>query len=134
MRLVDIEKMRGCAIVRPHSQAEIKRIMSCSEVILHSDIPTALDVTRIMQKLGEEREDSYADFELYAEERGIDEDNDFFYEGIKRAIEIIKSNLKTTGTNQSKGDDSEKMIPCNRELPKESDFYLACIYVREVDD
>lgn len=52
---------------------------------------TAYDVDKILKQLEEEREYSYADFERYAEEYGIDRDHDdWFYEGLKRAIEIVK--------------------------------------------
>lgn len=47
-------------------------------------------INKIVEQLEEEEEKSYADFERYAEERGLDEDNDFYSVGMKRAIEIVK--------------------------------------------
>lgn len=44
----------------------------------------------IVKQLGEEREYSYADFEQYAELHGIDSEDDWFYAGLKRAIELVK--------------------------------------------
>lgn len=38
-----------------------------------------------------EREDSYADYEQYAETHGIDTEDDWLYAGLKRAIEIVKA-------------------------------------------
>ena len=47
-------------------------------------------INKIVEQLEEEEEESYADFERYAEERGLDEYNDFYSVGMKRAIEIVK--------------------------------------------
>lgn len=53
--------------------------------------PTAYDVDKVVEQLEEEREYSHADFEQYAELHGIDTENDWFYAGLKRAIEIVKA-------------------------------------------
>ena len=53
--------------------------------------PTAFDVEKVLEKLEEEREQSYEDFESYAEEHGVDNDyEDWFFLGLVRAIEIVK--------------------------------------------
>ena len=55
--------------------------------------PTAYDVEKVVEQLGEERELSYADFDRYAEEVSpcLDaEYDDFFHRGIERAIKIVK--------------------------------------------
>lgn len=53
--------------------------------------PTAFDVEKVLEQLEEEREQSYEDFESYAEEHGMDNDyEDWFYRGLIRAIEIVK--------------------------------------------
>lgn len=31
-------------------------------------------------------------------------------------------------------DTNDKWIPCSKQLPEESDYYMACIYNRDVDD
>lgn len=52
---------------------------------------TAYDVNKVVKQLEEEREYSYADFERYAGEYNFDSDyDDWFNEGLKRAIEIVK--------------------------------------------
>ena len=55
--------------------------------------PTAYDVDKVVEKLEEERELSYADFDRYAEEVSpcLDaEYDDFFHRGLERAIKIVK--------------------------------------------
>lgn len=55
--------------------------------------PTAYDPDKVVEKLEEERELSYADFDRYAEEVSpcLDaEYDDFFHRGIERAIKIVK--------------------------------------------
>lgn len=44
MRLVDIDSLKGCAIIRPTSSEEIAHIQACKGLISHKDIPTAYDV------------------------------------------------------------------------------------------
>lgn len=41
MRLIDIDKLRGCAIIRPMSHEEMSHIRSCSNILIHDEIPTA---------------------------------------------------------------------------------------------
>ena len=53
MRLIDIEKLRGCAIIRPCDELEVKVIESFSDKIKHQDIPTAYDVDGVVRKLDE---------------------------------------------------------------------------------
>lgn len=54
------------------------------------DFPAAYDVDAVVKQLEEEEEYSDADFEAYAEEHGIDSNDDWFYAGLKRATEIVK--------------------------------------------
>ena len=49
---------------------------------------------KVIQQVEEEKEYSDADFTAYAEAHGIDEDGDFFFAGLKRAISILKSGIK----------------------------------------
>lgn len=51
MRLINIDELKGCAIIRPHSRADMKAIESCSEVVLHDDIPTAYDIDKVVERL-----------------------------------------------------------------------------------
>lgn len=56
--------------------------------------PTVYDVDKIVDRLEEERELAYADFERYVEEVGScldSEHDDFFHKGIERAIEVVKA-------------------------------------------
>ena len=53
--------------------------------------PTAFDPEKIIARLEEEETDSAADFELYANEHRLDGDyDDFYFMGLKRAIEVVK--------------------------------------------
>lgn len=54
------------------------------------DMPAAFDLEKVIERLEEEREESYVDFAAYAEEKGLDEENDWHFEGLKRAVEIVK--------------------------------------------
>lgn len=45
---------------------------------------------RIVEQLKEEADLSYADFEAYAKEHGLDEEDDDFRFGMRRAIEIVR--------------------------------------------
>ena len=40
MRLIDIEALKGCAIIRPHGKAEIALTQKFSERLNHFEIPT----------------------------------------------------------------------------------------------
>lgn len=51
MRLIDIEKLRGCAIIRPHNGLEVKVIESFSDKIKHRDIQTAYDADKVIQEI-----------------------------------------------------------------------------------
>lgn len=53
--------------------------------------PTAFEVEKVVKQLEEEREQSDVGFRSYVEKHGMDgEYDDWFCEGMKRAIEIIK--------------------------------------------
>lgn len=91
MRLIDAKKLKGCAIVRPHTHEDIKAIESCSELVEHRSIPTAYDVDKVLKQLEEEKEYSEADFDRYTREHYPDSDcDDWFCSGLERAIEIVK--------------------------------------------
>lgn len=60
------------------------------EIRILRSYTTAYDVDKVVEQLEEEREDSSANFEQYAENHGLDEENDFHFEGLKRAILIVK--------------------------------------------
>ena len=51
---------------------------------------TAYDPDKVVEQLRDEEELSYADFDIYAEEHGLSEDDDWHYRGLGRAVEIVK--------------------------------------------
>lgn len=55
-----------------------------------NNMPTAYDVDKVVEQLKDEQELSYADFEIYAEEHGLSEDDDWHHRGLGRAVEIVK--------------------------------------------
>ena len=54
-----------------------------------NNMPTAYDVDKVVEQLKDEQELSYADFEIYAEEHGLSEDDDWHHRGLGRAVEIV---------------------------------------------
>lgn len=66
---------------------------ACPNFRSNSDVKaqeTAYNVDKVVEQLEWEKDFAYADFERYAEEKGLDKEQDFFSEGMKRAIEIVK--------------------------------------------
>lgn len=43
MRLIDIDELVGCAIIKPMSRKDMGHILSCSNILIHTEIPTAYD-------------------------------------------------------------------------------------------
>lgn len=78
MRLINIDELKGCAIIRPHSREDMKAIKSCSEVIPHNEITTAYDIDKVVEQL----EDHAIEFEAF----GICSD----YVELTHAIAIVK--------------------------------------------
>lgn len=85
MRLIDIEKLKGCAIVRPHTHEDIMAIESCSEKIAYKDIPTAFDINNVIKEIRDES------FEVQ-----VDAIQDTSFNGIitDDVISIINENVK----------------------------------------
>ena len=42
-RLIDIDELKGCVIIRPTTHEEIEHIRACKNLISHDDIPTAME-------------------------------------------------------------------------------------------
>ena len=82
MRLIDAEKLRGCAIVRPHTHEDIKAIESCSELVEHRSIPTAYDVDKVINELKRNKIEDIKD--------GLADVYKGFNIGLDKAIEIVK--------------------------------------------
>lgn len=97
MRLIDAsELVRVLNRIDACSTLRTMRIRSVIDFI--NGQPTVYDVDKVVEQLEYEKEFSFADFERYAEEvdpRLDTEYDDFFYCGIKRAIQIIKAGVDT---------------------------------------
>lgn len=53
-RLIDIDSLKGCAIIRPTNHESIEHIKQCGDDVLnHNDIPTAYDVKKVIHKIDE---------------------------------------------------------------------------------
>lgn len=90
MRLIDADDF-----IKKFSYAEAnteeENTMCATVRRMVKEQPTAFDVEKVLEQLEEEREQSYEDFESYAEEHGVDNDyEDWFFLGLVRAIEIVK--------------------------------------------
>ena len=73
---------------------------------------------KILERLEEERELSYADFSRYVEEISPcldDEYDDFFHRGLERASRLVKEVAEEY---------KDGWIPCNERLPEESGMYI----------
>lgn len=66
------------------------RVENDPVVIAAKCTPTAYDLGKVVEQLKDEQELSYADFEIYAEEHGLSEDDDWHHRGLGRAVEIVR--------------------------------------------
>lgn len=83
----------GLTSIADSMARKIELCIECRELLEHQ--PTAYDVDKVVEQLESEREYAHADFEQYAELHGIDTEDDWFYAGMRRAIEVVKAG----GTN-----------------------------------
>lgn len=96
MRLIDADLlMRKCEKwLKPKAPDEDEMVsladIAVSMLMEIEEQPTAYDVDKVVEQLEEERDYSYANFEKYAEEYGVDKEGNWHFEGLKRAIEIVK--------------------------------------------
>ena len=86
MRLIDIEDLKGCVIIRPHTHEDIMAIESCSEKIAHKDIPTAFDIDNVIKEIRDESFEVQVDAIPYTSFNGILTDD---------VISIINEGIKT---------------------------------------
>lgn len=56
MRLIDADELRGCAIIRPHNHMDFVLINKCSDQVDYDSIPTAYNVDKVVEQLGNEFE------------------------------------------------------------------------------
>ena len=98
MRLINIEDLKGCAIVRPHTHEDIMAIESCSEKIAHKDIPTAFDINSVIKEqcIATVKVDfSKEDVEKLVEQK-IKESIDINIDGLKNLL-MVYFNIKKHG-------------------------------------
>lgn len=93
MRLIDIEKLRGCAIIRPHNGVEVKVIESFSDKVKHQDIQTAYDVDKVVERIEQLR----AQYFLTIANTG-DKALDVAYEKVCRALDNAIEIVRKGGT------------------------------------
>ena len=89
---------------------------------------------KIVERLEEERELSYSDFDRYVEEVSpcLDSEyDDFFHMGLERAVKVIKQVAKEYGPDINVG--SNNWIPCEKELPKYAENLVDCTIKRLSD-
>lgn len=85
-RLIDIDNLKGCAIIRPTSHESIEHIKQCGDDVLnHNDIPTAYNVEKVVAELESEVERWRESGEEYNDKHDI-----AVSEGFKRAVPIVR--------------------------------------------
>lgn len=60
-RLIDIDELNGCAIIRPKTHEDFDYIYACKNLISHNDIHTAYDIEAVVEQI----EEFYPDVEHY---------------------------------------------------------------------
>lgn len=50
-RLIDIDELKGCAIIRPMTHEDFEHIDACENLVSHNDIPTAFDMNVVISEL-----------------------------------------------------------------------------------
>ena len=85
MRLIDA----GLVLDNLSGRLESMRDYDAVKDVINN-MPTAYDLDKVVEQLKDEQELSYADFEIYAEEHGLSEDDDWHHRGLGRAVEIVK--------------------------------------------
>lgn len=88
MKLIDADKLKEAI----NSSLNTGRETFSPEIIREAidEQPTAFDLDKVIEQLDNEADRSSAYFEEYADEIGKSEDDDWYYMGLRRAIEIVK--------------------------------------------
>lgn len=95
MRLIDADLLKE-NLIKCLKPLEPEKEMIDSDVALLSILmeideqPIAFDMDKVIEQLDNEADRSSTYFEEYADEIGKSEDDDWYYMGLRRAIEIIK--------------------------------------------
>lgn len=92
MRLIDADHLLFLLNSAIELRKKLHRNTSDLDMMVYAvnDEPTAYDLDKVVEQLRDEEELSYADFEIYAEEHSLSEDDDWHHRGLGRAIEIVK--------------------------------------------
>ena len=83
IRLIDADKLKEY-IVQNYGICDNLQIIDAID-----KQPTAFDVDKVIKQLRDEGDRSYTNFETYANDVCITEDDDWHFMGLKRAIEIL---------------------------------------------
>lgn len=92
-RLIDIDNLKGCAIIRPTSHESIEHIRQCgNDVLNHNDIPTAYNVEKVVAEL-EQQAEQYRNRGFEHDQKGFSAMADKYYGkqcSYLHAIDIVK--------------------------------------------
>lgn len=94
-RLIDADLLKE-NLIKCLKPLEPEEGMIDSDVALLSTLmeideqPIAFDMDKVIEQLDNEADKSSTYFEEYADEIGKSEDDDWYYMGLRRAIEIVK--------------------------------------------
>ena len=95
MKLIDADLLKE-NLIKCLKPLEPEEEMIDSDVALLSTLmeidgqPIAFDMDKVIEQLDNEADKSSTYFEEYADEIGKSEDDDWYYMGLRRAIEIVK--------------------------------------------
>ena len=75
-RLIDIDELNGCAIIRPKTHEDFDYIYACKNLISHNDIHTAYDIEAVVKQIKD------ASVELYGFAKVV---------GLDKVIELVRN-------------------------------------------
>lgn len=90
MRMIDADNLNFQE--QHYNKSQMKAILDFVD-----NQPTVYDIDRVVERLKKEAEYSHADYLEYAREHGFDEDADWHFSGLKRAVEIVESGTSLDG-------------------------------------
>ena len=105
MRLINIDELKGCAIIRPHSREDMKVIKSCGEVILHNEITTAYDIDNKVRQL-----EAWKEKQLAIADREIAESDSELRKGIIKELKAITDACIENSIKIVKGGQNERSV------------------------
>lgn len=95
MRLIDADVLKENLIkclklLEPEEEMIDVDVALVSTLMEIDGQPIAFDMDKVIEQLDNEADRSSTYFEEYADEIGKSEDDDWYYMGLRRAIEIVK--------------------------------------------